>query len=133
MSMQSLQWRTLWLGLGWLMVVVLVYLCLMPNPPQPIRFAFADKVEHAASFAWLAWWFLQIVATTRRWRAAAALLLLGVAIEVAQSFTVTRSAELADVAADGLGILLGAGLVHTPLGGLLAGVERWFVSRILKS
>lgn len=119
-----LRWRVWWLGLGWLMVAALVYVCLMPNPPEPVSFPFVDKAEHAGSFAWLSWWFLQIVARPRRLHAAAALMLLGVGIEIAQAFTPTRDFEVADMAADGVGIALGALLARTRLGTVLAGIER---------
>jgi len=133
MRAQSLRWRALWFGLGWLMVAGLVWLSLMPNPPQPLSFAFADKLEHAAGFAWLALWFLQIVAARRRLPAMAALLLLGTAIEVAQSFTATRLFEFADIAADAAGIVLGALLAQTGLGGLLAGIERRLAPKVVTS
>jgi VanZ family protein len=113
------------------MVAGVAYLSLMASPPQPITFAFADKLEHAAGFAWLALWFFQIVSRSRSFALAGVLLLLGVAIEVAQSFTVTRTSELADLAADGAGILLGALLARTRLGGLLAVIERRLASKDL--
>lgn len=104
------------------MVACVIYLSLMPSPPEPLRFAFSDKLEHAAGFAWLALWFMQIV--PRRLAACAALLLLGLAIEIAQSFTATRLFEVADIAADGAGILVGAWLARGRLGGMLAYFEK---------
>jgi VanZ family protein len=129
--MPSLQWRPLWLGLGWLMVFGVVYLSLMPDPPQPVAFPFFDKVEHAAGFAWLALWFLQVAG--RRLAVAAGLLLLGAAIEVAQSFTPTRLFELADLGADAAGIAVGALLARTAAGRMLAATERRFASRAVES
>lgn len=123
MAKHPLRWRPRWLALGWLMAGGVVWLSLMPSPPRPIAFAFSDKLEHAAGFAWLALWFLQIV--PRRLAVGASLLLLGVAIEVAQSHTATRMFEVADIAADGAGILLGAWLVRGRLGRMLSGIEHW--------
>ncbi|MEO1767825.1 VanZ family protein [Thiobacter aerophilum] len=116
-----LSWPSLWMRLGGLMVAAVVYLSLMPTPPHPLVFPHGDKLEHAATFAWLAFWFLQI--TPRRALPMAALLSLGVAIEIAQSFTPTRSAEAADVVADAVGLLLGAKLAGTRAGRLLALLE----------
>jgi VanZ family protein len=107
-----------------MMVAGVVYLSLMPSPPEPIRFTFSDKLEHAAGFAWLALWFMQIVVVSRRFAVAAALLLLGVAIEIAQSFTATRMFEAADIVADGAGIVVGAWLVRGRLGRMLIGLEQ---------
>lgn len=131
--MPPLRWRPLWLGLGWLMVAGVVYLSLMPDPPQPVTFPFVDKAEHAAAFAWLALWFLQLVAARRRRFVVAALLLLGGAIEIAQSFTPTRQFELADLGADAVGIAVGAWLARTALGKMLAALERQLVSRAVES
>jgi len=81
-----------------------------PNPPRP-WFAGADKVQHALSFALLVW--LGVRGGYRRtWALAVGLLLLGGAIEVAQSFTATRSAEWLDWIADAAGIALGAAVVR---------------------
>lgn len=122
--MKRLRFHSAWMGLGWLMVAVTIYVSLMAEPPQLLIFSHADKLEHAATFAGLMVWFGQLAAP---WRAAIGLLLLGVAIEVLQSFTATRIPELADMVADGAGILLGLLLLRTPLGRLLSGIERRFL------
>lgn len=131
--MPSLRLRPLWLALGWGMVAGVVYLSLMPSPPQPLTFDAADKLEHAAAFAWLALWFFQIVAARHRVATATALLLLGLAIEIAQSFTATRMFEIADITADGAGILLGAWLAHGRLGKMLYGLEQRLSPRVNES
>lgn len=97
----------LWRWLFWAAVAAGVALALWPDPEhaQPL-FAHADKVQHAVAFAvlvglgWLAR-FRSLI------RLGAGLLLLGAAIEVAQSFTATRTAEWADLLADGVGIGIG--------------------------
>lgn len=124
-----LRWRGVWRTRGWLMAAGVVWLALMPDPPRPLGFAHADKLEHGAAFAWLALWFLQL-APAGPWRVVAALSGLGLGIELAQSLTASRSFELADLAADGAGILAGAALVRTPAGRLLAALERHLSNRI---
>ncbi|MCG3189268.1 MAG: hypothetical protein LKCHEGNO_01559 [Burkholderiaceae bacterium] len=101
-----------WRALFWLAVVAGVVLALwpQPNPPRP-WFAGADKVEHGLSFAVLVW--LGVRGGYRRTvTLLAGLLLLGGAIEVAQSFTATRTAEWLDWFADAAGIALGAAVVR---------------------
>lgn len=115
--------RGLWWLLGLLMVAVVLHLSLMSAPPEPLAFAHADKLEHGVTFAWLALWFLQI-APRHTLAVMAALLALGVGIEIAQSFTPTRSPEAADVVADTVGLLLGARLAATRAGRLLIALER---------
>ncbi|HEX6020293.1 MAG TPA: VanZ family protein [Burkholderiaceae bacterium] len=81
-----------------------------PNPPRS-WFAGADKVQHALSFSVLVW--LGVRGGYRRTLAlVAGLLVLGGAIEVAQSFTATRTAEWFDWIADAAGIALGAAVVR---------------------
>ena len=91
----------------WLAVVAGIVLALWPQPAsQEPWFEGADKVEHALSFA-----LLLLIGLRAGYRNALALaiglLALGGAIELAQSFTVTRSAEWFDWLADALGITLG--------------------------
>lgn len=96
-----------WRVLFWLAVVVGVVLALWPHPePEAQLFPLEDKVRHALAFATLIG-----LGSLSRFRSmprlAFGLLLLGAAIEVAQGFTATRSAEWGDLAADAIGI--GAG------------------------
>src|SRR3569623_3219258 len=56
---------------------------------------------------------------------AAACLLFGLLIELAQWPHNPKDASVWDLAADAMGLALGALLLRTPLAGVLAGVERW--------
>jgi VanZ family protein len=89
-------------------VVAGIVLALRPAPEHPEPwFAHADKVQHGVAFAVLfgLGWLGQLRPLARL---CAGLLLLGAAIEVAQSFTATRTAEWADLLADAVGIAIGA-------------------------
>ena len=127
--MHELRYRKQWLALGWVMIGIVIYLSLMPYPPQPLDVSNADKIEHGLAYAGLALWFFQLVRKSSRVGVGLALCLLGVAIEIAQSFTPTRSFELADMGADAAGVLLGALLIFTRLGRLLAGMERLLIAK----
>jgi VanZ family protein len=95
-----------WRALFWLAVVAGVVLALWPQPDSEPWFPQSDKVKHALSFAVLVG--LGVRGGYRRWWSlVAGLLLLGGAIEVAQSFTATRSAEWLDWFADAIGIAIG--------------------------
>jgi VanZ family protein len=97
-------WRVL---LGGLFVAV-TWLALVPDPPQTLTTGW-DKSNHLLAFGSLA--FTGVWAAWREprrwWQLAAVLLAYGVGIEIAQSFLPPRSADAADVLADGLGIALG--------------------------
>lgn len=100
--------RLIWSARGILLLALLLitWLSLMPVSDIPIT-TFWDKADHAAAFFALS--LLAAAAFPRskfRLRLAPMLLAYGVGIELAQSFTVTRSASLLDVVADLVGILL---------------------------
>jgi len=95
---------------GWLYAAAIVYLSLTPEPPVlGPELEYGDKLQHGLAYAGLMFWFSLVY---RRWRArfAFALLwiLLGVALEFAQRATGYRSFEIADMAANALGVAAGA-------------------------
>lgn len=100
--------RRVWLATGWLWVVGVWILSLMPMPPQPLTFEFSDKLEHAAAYAWLMGWFAVAYRGCARLRAALALMAMGLAVEIAQGWSGYRYFEWADVLADAAGVALAA-------------------------
>jgi len=118
----------LWLGIwifGWLLCIVL---SLGPPPPIPTAVPDGDKFGHALAYAVLSAWAVMIFRTRAAWlRSAAALMALGVIIEIAQgTLTDNRSGDPYDALADALGILFGLGVALTPASGLLLKMEqRW--------
>lgn len=96
-----------WFAAFWLAVLAGIVLSLWPGPRLPDPwFPAADKLQHAVAYAAL--FMLGRQAGYRSTRALiVGLLALGAAIEVAQGFTATRSAEWLDLVADGVGIGVG--------------------------
>lgn len=96
----------LWRGVFAAALAGILVLALRPSHGVPL-FAHVDKLQHAAAF--IALWALGWRAGLRQpvWLLAAGLLVFGVAIEVAQSFTPDRQPSLGDVVADAAGIALG--------------------------
>ncbi len=110
--------------MGWAMVVVVLFLSLTPNPPAPLTFDNADKVEHAIAYAGLSFWFCLLYPVGRsRLIVAIALTGLGVGLEYVQGWTGYRTFDVLDMAADAVGVLAGWLLVCTPLGRLLAHID----------
>jgi len=93
---------------GWLYAAALVWLSLSPSPPDP-GFAYGDKLGHFAAYALLMFWFAYLYRGLQV-RIAYALLwiAMGIGLEFAQGATSYRSYELADMAANTLGVLAGA-------------------------
>jgi hypothetical protein len=116
--------RSVWLALGWLWVVVVFYLCLMRNPPEPLAFNHADKLEHMLTYCWLMLWFCQLAGLSRL-RLALALVAMGAGIEVLQGMEGFRDFEYGDMAADAVGVALGWLLARTRLGKVLMVLESY--------
>lgn len=117
-----------WLVLGWLMILAVIALSLMPGQKLPAT-GVSDKFQHGAAYALLALWFAGIYPRSRYWLIAVGLLLLGVGIEFAQgAMSFGREADLRDVVANGGGIAAGLGLAWLWLGGWARRVEDWSAS-----
>ncbi|MDP3823850.1 MAG: VanZ family protein [Burkholderiales bacterium] len=101
------------------MVFSVGWLALSPAPPDALDSGW-DKLNHAGAFAALT--VAAVFAAPRsragRFGLIGAVLCFGVLIEIAQSFTPTRSAEWGDLAADAIGMAAGglAAMLVTRLG-----------------
>jgi len=117
--------RNIWLVLGWLWIVVVFYVSLMPNPPEPVNFHGVDKLEHALTYTMLMLWFCQVVVQKfSRVYLMLALVVMGVGIEILQGLSGYRYFEYADMLANTAGVLVGFGLAHTQMGCILMKLER---------
>lgn len=120
-----LKYHRIWLGVGWALIALVVYLSLTPQPPTPLTFDNADKVEHAFAYAAMSFWLCQVYVQARsRLIVVVALIGLGVAIEYVQGWTGYRTFDVLDMLADGVGVATGWLLVITPPGRLLAFIDR---------
>src|SRR5665647_2013720 len=101
---------SIWIWAFYGCALTVLVLALMSAPPPMITTGW-DKSNHLLTFAVMAVLgcktFPQRVVLTLL-----GLLAYGALIEILQSFTPTRSAEWLDLFADGLGILLGWGVVR---------------------
>ncbi|HMO47980.1 MAG TPA: VanZ family protein [Rubrivivax sp.] len=110
-----------WRVLLALLAALVAALALTPAPPERLSLGW-DKINHLSAFGALA------VCVMFGWRDAPvaqramllALLAFGGAIELLQRYVPGRSAEWADLLADGIGIVAGA---------LLALLARWWLRR----
>lgn len=122
--------RRAWIAIGWVGVIAVVVLSLIPSPPQVLPMDQADKAEHMLAFGSLMFWFAQVYLPLRARLATAGLLVaLGVAIEFVQGQTGYRSFEYADMGADCAGIFVGWVLAPPRLANLYAWTERFLLTR----
>lgn len=102
--------RPLRLAVFGVAVAVILYLTLAPSNDVPGSSLVWDKAAHAIAFGLLAIVGL-LMSTHRRWAVVAAVIGLGLAIEVAQSvMPYGRQGDWRDALADTIGVALGVGL-----------------------
>ena len=107
-------------------VVLVIYLSLTRHPiDAPVFWDF--KTGHILAYCWLMFWYLQIYRTTKdRVWIAAALCLMGIALEYVQGATGYRHFGYSDMRDNAIGIALGFMFAFTPLRDALAGAESTF-------
>ncbi len=96
----------LWYACGLLLLALVASLSLMPVPGDGPQVN--DKLAHFVTYALLSGWFGLLV-SSRRWLLSVwlGLTAFGIVIEGLQGLTAHRSAEWADVVANGLGAAVG--------------------------
>jgi len=110
-----------WQGIGWIMVAIVVWLSLTPQPPQPPSFLGWDKAQHFAAYGGLMAWYGMSFA--RHWRWPVFLIGLGIGLECLQGLGGIRSFDPMDMVANAIGVGAGLLLVKTPAGQCLAIVD----------
>jgi VanZ family protein len=96
-------------------------------PGQMLRaVSIGDKLQHAGAYFLLMVWFAGLYRRGLHPIIAAVLLLLGIALDMLQGTTRTRSFDLKDIAADAVGIAVGLVLSYWLLEGWCQRLERCF-------
>jgi VanZ family protein len=125
--MRPLRFKSLYLALGIAYIGAVCWFTLTSHPPQGPDFPNADKWEHLAAYGLMMTWFGQLVQTPRlRIRLALAFVGLGVLLELLQGLGGVRHMELADAAANALGVWMGHAFTRAGGGTLLARLEGAF-------
>ncbi|HEY9446526.1 MAG TPA: VanZ family protein [Burkholderiales bacterium] len=127
--MSGLRYRAAWLAIGWLLVMLVIYLSVTPRPPE-IPLDEGDKFGHVLAYATLMVWFGQLYTGSRRVLALAGIVALGVALEYVQRAIGYRVFDLWDMAADTAGALTGLALCPPRLPNMLVSAESLLRRRI---
>jgi VanZ family protein len=124
----ALRYRSLWLTIGCMLVALVLYLSLTGNPVKiDLEIDYLDKIFHTLAYFTLMFWFAQIY-HDKKWRISLAVvfILMGVGLEYLQIFAPARYYELADMAANTTGVVLGLLLALTPAKNILLSIESRF-------
>ena len=125
--MLPLRFPRLWTALAWLMTAAVIIGSLIPGPVVaaiPVR----DKMLHAVAYLVLMVSFAGLYRRSLYPAVAAALLVLGVSLELLQRLTETRSADWRDMAMNSAGVAAGLVLSWWLLGGWCQRVEQRLLS-----
>ena len=96
------------IALGWAYAGLIVYFSLIPDPPHVAEFQQGDKLKHLGAYGLLMFYFAQLYLAPRpRLAYALAFCAMGVSIEYLQRWGGVRTFEVADMAANALGVALG--------------------------
>jgi len=119
--MASFRYPRLWHTLGWLLVVLVVFLSLTPKAPVVLEVLGNDKAHHFLAYLVMMLWFSQLYREPRQqfW-IGVGLVGLGAGLELVQGLLPYRSADVLDGVANGCGVFAGRFLVETRLGSSLA-------------
>jgi VanZ family protein len=121
---RRLRWPAAWLAGAWLLVIAVVFLSLMPVPPS-LSPGGSDKIAHFAAYGLMMFGFMQVYETRRsRIAIGAGLALLGITLEFLQGYTGYRSFEVADMAANVTGVVIGWAFAPPRTPNLIAVLER---------
>jgi VanZ family protein len=124
-----LRFPWIWAGFGWVLVIGVIVGSLMPGPSVP-DFHLSDKALHVGAYFSMMIWFAGLYSRKVHPIIAVVLLVLGVALDLLQATTRTRSLEIADIVADAAGILAGLALAFWLLEGWCQRLERrWAAPR----
>jgi VanZ family protein len=130
-STSPLNYLSVWLMLGWGLILSIIYLSLDTHPPQIMSFQYVDKLGHTLAYATLMGWFTQFQFSSRQiLRNALLFILLGVILEILQGIGGVRYFEYADMAANSSGVVLGWLLSGYVLRGWLAVMDRKLYARM---
>jgi len=119
---RTLRYFGVWLFLGWCLVALVVYLSLMPTPPE-LDLSAGDKYGHFLAYFTLMMWFLQLYERQSWWILAAALVGLGLTLEAMQGLLAYRTFDFVDFGVNGIGVMVAWLVGVTPAGAIIENAE----------
>jgi VanZ family protein len=113
---------------GWVLILLVVFFSLLPEPPEVIEFEQGDKLGHLVAYLSLMLWFANIYpGRNQQISLSVAFLAMGAVLESLQGLTGHRTFQYSDMVANGVGISLGWLLAKTWLGTFLVKLDNLLV------
>jgi VanZ family protein len=126
--LSDFKFSRLWRAVGWVLILLVVFFSLSPEPPEVIEFEQGDKLGHLVAYLSLMLWFANIYpARNQRISLSVAFLAMGVVLEFLQGLSGYRTFQYGDMVANGVGIFLGWLLAKTWFGTFLVKLDRLLV------
>ena len=127
MASQTLKFRKIWLIIGYLLILTIVFLTLTPKPPDLVsEINFGDKIGHFLAYSLLMFWFcLLYIKTFNRLIIACLFIIMGISLEILQDMGGIRMYEVADMFANTTGVLIGLTLAYLGMDTLLLKFENF--------
>jgi hypothetical protein len=123
----NLKYEIYWQIIGWILVMIILWLSLTPKPVQlPDIFGW-DKGQHMMAYGTLMYWFG--MCHVRHWRWPLFLACLGIGLEFVQGWSGLRSFDAYDMLANFIGVVIGLFVIDTPMGSWLSVVDRFLASQ----
>ena len=126
----------LWRGLSVVILVLVLVAALSPafwffdSKAKALSwFQHSDKWLHAFTFIVLSLWFAGLFEKNRYWLIAAGLMLFGFLVEFCQLQVSYRTADLLDIGANTIGIIIGLAVAAAGPGGWGLRIEDWYTRR----
>ena len=121
-----MRYRRLWVIAGWLILAAIIWLSIMPSPPDP-GFEDGDKLGHVLAYGLLTFWFCQLHAARRIQLAfAAGFIALGIGLEFVQGALGYRSHDEYDMVSNAVGVIAGWAVARAGGSHVFARIERLF-------
>ena len=127
---EDLVLRSLWLKIGYFLVICVIVLTLIPDPYYTLGIDdlfenLSDKAQHLFAYVMLMGWFIQIYHSRKSHLVlATSFILMGVVLEFLQGLGQTRMFEVADMVANSIGVLLTWLVANTRCSNILLYFER---------
>jgi VanZ family protein len=121
---RELRYGNLWQTIGYLIILSIIVLSLIPNPEKLTPFSASDKVLHIIAYAVSMFWFGLCFRRDRLYIIGIFLVILGIIIEVVQGQTGYRTMSLYDIFANITGIVIGLLLSFSRLSLTLHYIEK---------